>query len=79
MVAGVILVFIPAVGQFVVPDLLGGAKIDLLGNAIQRQFGASRDWPFGSAIACSAMAVVLLGLWFNARYAAKDNEEAGLL
>ena len=39
MVAGIILVFIPATGQFVVPDLLGGAKTVMLGNAIQQQFG----------------------------------------
>ena len=47
---GVILTFIPAMGMFVVPDLLGGAKYMLVGNLIQQQFGASRDWPFGAAI-----------------------------
>lgn len=65
MVAGMILVFIPATGQFVIPDLLGGAKTVLLGNAIQQQFGASRDWPFGSAIALVGMLVVLGGLWLQ--------------
>src|SRR5262249_53963288 len=78
MVAGIILVFIPAMGQFVVPDLLGGAKTVMLGNAIQQQFGASRDWPFGSAIAFVGMAVVMLGLFFYARSAAKNGQE-GLL
>ncbi|MGC4000896.1 MAG: ABC transporter permease [Anaeromyxobacter sp.] len=78
MVAGMILVFIPATGQFVIPDLLGGAKTVLLGNAIQQQFGGSRDWPFGSAIALVGMAVVLLGLWLQARVAAAKGEE-GLL
>jgi spermidine/putrescine transport system permease protein len=48
--AGIILVFLPALGQFVVPDLLGGAKTVLLGNLLQQQFGPSRDWPFGAAI-----------------------------
>ena len=62
MVAGIILVFIPATGQFVMPDLLGGAKTVMLGNAIQQQFGSSRDWPFGSAIAFVGMAIVLAGL-----------------
>jgi len=61
--AGSILVFITATGQFVIPDLLGGAKTVLLGNAIQQQFGISRDWPFGSAIACLAMLLVMGGLW----------------
>jgi spermidine/putrescine transport system permease protein len=78
MVAGMILVFIPATGQFVIPDLLGGAKTVMLGNAIQQQFGASRDWPFGSAVALVAMAVVLLGLWFQTRSSARRGEE-GLL
>ncbi len=48
--AGIILVFLPALGQFVVPDLLGGAKTVLLGNLLQQQFGPSLDWPFGAAI-----------------------------
>jgi spermidine/putrescine transport system permease protein len=78
MVAGIILVFIPATGQFVVPDLLGGAKTVMLGNAIQQQFGPSRDWPFGSAIAFVGMSVVLLGLFLQSRYAAGKGEE-GLL
>ncbi|MDX1999127.1 MAG: ABC transporter permease [Thermoanaerobaculia bacterium] len=76
MVAGIILVFIPATGQFVVPDLLGGAKTAMLGNAIQQQFGPSRDWPFGSAIAFVGMAVVMTGLWLNARLAARRGEES---
>jgi spermidine/putrescine transport system permease protein len=78
LVAGMTLVFIPATGQFVIPDLLGGAKTVVLGNAIQQQFGASRDWPFGSAVALVAMAVVLLGLWLQTRTAARRGEE-GLL
>lgn len=66
--AGVILVFLPATGQFVIPDLLGGAKTMLLGNAIQQQFGSSRDWPFGAAIAMVSLALMLAGLWiFNRR------------
>lgn len=67
--AGITLVFVPATGQFVIPDLLGGSKTVLLGNVIQQQFGASRDWPFGSAIATAAMLVVLGALWFHARIA----------
>src|SRR3989454_7114735 len=75
LVAGSILVFLPATGQFVIPDLLGGAKTALLGNAIQQQFGASRDWPFGSAVATAALLLVLLGLWFQARF--NDPKGAG--
>lgn len=74
MAAGIVLVFVPATGQFVIPDLLGGSKTVLLGNVIQQQFGASRDWPFGSAVATVAMIIVLLVLWFNARVAKRRGE-----
>ncbi len=62
LVAGAILVFVAATGQFVIPDLLGGARTVLLGNAIQQQFGASRDWPFGAAIATLSLILVMLCL-----------------
>src|SRR6266571_4623465 len=74
LIAGCVLVFLPATGQFVIPDLLGGAKTTLLGNAIQQQFGSSRDWPFGSAIAVAALALVLGGLWIQARFAGRKGE-----
>lgn len=73
LVAGAVLTFVPATGQFVIPDLLGGSKTVMLGNLIQQQFGPSRDWPFGSAVALLAMALVLAGLWFYARSAARDD------
>jgi spermidine/putrescine transport system permease protein len=75
LVAGVILVLIPAMGQFVIPDLLGGGKTVMLGNAISQQFGPSQDWPFGSAIAFLGMGSVMIGLWFYARYAAEKGGE----
>jgi ABC-type spermidine/putrescine transport system permease subunit I len=49
MIAGSILVFIPAMGMFVVPDLMGGAKTILVGNLIRNQFLVARDWPFRAA------------------------------
>jgi spermidine/putrescine transport system permease protein len=63
--AGFFLTFVPALGQYVVPDLLGGAKTAMLGNTIAQQFGASRDWPFGAAISLVAMSLILLGLWLR--------------
>lgn len=63
--AGVFLTFVPALGQYVVPDLLGGAKTAMLGNSIAQQFGASRDWPFGAAISLVAMTLILMGLWIR--------------
>ena len=59
---GIILTFIPAMGMFVVPDLLGGAKYMLVGNLIQQQFGPSRDWPFGAAISMGLMVLTMVGL-----------------
>jgi spermidine/putrescine transport system permease protein len=48
--AGVILVFVPAIGMFAVTDLMGGARVPLIGNVIQNQFFQARDWPFGAAL-----------------------------
>jgi spermidine/putrescine transport system permease protein len=48
--AGVVLVFIPAIGMFAVTDLLGGAQVPLIGNVIQNQFLQARNWPFGAAL-----------------------------
>lgn len=59
---GVILTFVPAMGMFVVPDLLGGAKYMLVGNLIQQQFGASRDWPFGAALSMGLMVLTMISL-----------------
>lgn len=63
-----ILTFIPAMGVFVVPDLLGGAKYMLVGNLIQQQFGASRDWPFGAAVSFGLMGLTLVGLFAMRRH-----------
>jgi spermidine/putrescine transport system permease protein len=59
VVAGSILVFIPSLGAFVTPDLLGGAKTVMIGNLIQSQFLTARDWPFGSAFSMLLMVAVL--------------------
>jgi spermidine/putrescine transport system permease protein len=65
--AGVLLVFIPCVGTYLIPDLLGGGKTILAGTLIQNQFTAARDWPFGAAVSLALMAVVLTLLWIEAR------------
>lgn len=59
IVAGALLVFVPAVGTFLTSDLLGGARQMLIGNLVQNQFGPARDWPFGSAASFLVMLVVL--------------------
>lgn len=57
--AGSLLVFIPSLGEFLIPDLLGGAKAMLYGNLITEQFLKSRDWPFGSALSVVMMMILL--------------------
>ena len=59
VVAGCLLVFIPALGSFLTSDLLGGAKEILIGNVVQAQFTSARNWPFGSAASFILMALVL--------------------
>jgi spermidine/putrescine transport system permease protein len=65
--AGTILVFIPSLGAFVTPDLLGGAKSMMVGNLIQSQFAVVRDQPFGSAVAFLLSAVILILLAISYR------------
>ncbi len=78
LAAGGVLVFLPASGQFVIPDLLGGARTMLLGNAVQQQFGSGLDWPFGSAIAALGLAAVLAGLWVYARATGRRDRTVAL-
>ncbi|NBN65427.1 ABC transporter permease subunit [Microvirga tunisiensis] len=74
---GCIIVFIPALGNFIVPAVLGGAKSMMLGNLIEQQFLAARNWPFGSALAMLVMAVVLLLLYFAIRQERADPAGSG--
>lgn len=62
---GAVIVFIPALGNFVVPAILGGAKVMMLGNLIEQQFLAARNWPFGSALAMMVMTVMLVLLFIH--------------
>ncbi|MGL5080002.1 MAG: ABC transporter permease [Microcoleaceae cyanobacterium] len=65
IVAGSILVFIPALGAFITPDILGGAKTLMIGNLIQNQFLQARNWPLGSALSTVLMLLVLVPvLWY---------------
>ena len=58
-----VLVFIPCLGAYLTPDLLGGGKSMMIGNLVQNQFTSARDWPFGSALSLALMAIVMLLLW----------------
>lgn len=74
IVTGSILVFTPALGEFLIPDLLGGAKTMLMGNLITEQFLKMRDWPFGSALSAVLMSVVLASLVVIIRMWMKESE-----
>jgi len=67
VVAGCLLVFIPALGTYYIPELLGGGKQMMIGSLIQSQFGSARNWPFGAALAFALLGMVLLGMWLYAR------------
>lgn len=72
VVAGAILVFIPAVGAFVTPDLLGGTKGLMIGNLIQGQFRGRGNIPLGSAISVVLMGIMMIGLIIYTRYGRDD-------
>ncbi|HHC07332.1 MAG TPA: ABC transporter permease [Actinobacteria bacterium] len=60
IIAGSILVFVPSLGAYVTPDILGGAKTTLIGNYVVRQFGAARNWPFGAALSFVILVAMLV-------------------
>lgn len=64
ILAGSILVFIPCLGAYLTPDLMGGGRTVMVGNLVQNQFTTARDWPFGSAVSLALMALTSLLLYF---------------
>ncbi len=74
IIGGSILVFVPCLGAFIAPDLLGGGKKLLLGSLIQFQFSYARNWPFGAAMAMFLLALVIIILIFNARLNRRHRE-----
>ena len=78
MVAGCILVFVPSMGSFLAPDLLGGAKNFMIGSLIEEQFkGNAGNWPFGAAASMILLTMVLIILLFSARQQAKADKAGG--
>jgi spermidine/putrescine transport system permease protein len=71
LIAGSILVFIPALGAYVTPRVLGGGKNLMLGNLIELQFGQGRNWPLGSALSITLLIIVTVALLFYVRNASK--------
>ncbi len=76
IMGGAVIVFIPSVGNFIVPDVLGGAKGLMVGNLVEQQFLSSRNWPFGSALSMMIMAVVLIVLLVAVARARKAGSHA---
>lgn len=72
LIAGSILVFIPSLGAYVIPRVLGGGKNMMLGNLIELQFGAGRNWPLGAAISITLMVLVTLALLVYVRNASRS-------
>jgi spermidine/putrescine transport system permease protein len=72
IVAGSLLVFIPCLGAYLTPDLLGGGRTVMIGNLVQNQFTSARDWPFGSAASLLLMGMVLLLLFAVIRKRGED-------
>jgi spermidine/putrescine transport system permease protein len=71
IVAGSILVFIPALGAYVTPRLLGGGKNMMIGNFIELQFGAGRNWPLGASLSVALLVIVTVALLFYVRASTK--------
>lgn len=75
IVAGSILVFIPTLGAFVTPDLLGGGKDIMIGNLIQNQYVKVRNWPFGSALSFILLIIVLGLLLLYVKFGGREETE----
>ncbi|MBN9053308.1 MAG: ABC transporter permease [Rhizobiales bacterium] len=74
LVAGSILVFIPSLGAYVIPRVLGGGKNMMLGNLIEMQFGSGRNWPLGAAMSITLMALVMVALIVYVRNASRGGD-----
>ena len=77
VIAGSILVFIPAIGAYVTPSVLGGGKNMMLSNLIELQFGQGRNWPLGSALSITVMLIVMVALLVYVRNAGSQEARHG--
>jgi spermidine/putrescine transport system permease protein len=77
VIAGSILVFIPAIGAYVTPSVLGGGKNLMLSNLIELQFGQGRNWPLGSALSITVMMIVMVALLIYVRNAGANEARHG--
>ena len=75
IVAGSILVFVPSLGAYVTPRILGGGKNMMIGNFIELQFGQGRNWPLGAALSLLLLAIVLVALLAYVRATSSDRQD----
>lgn len=72
--AGVLLVFVPAIGMFAITDLMGGANVPMIGNVIQNQFSKARNWPFGAALGIVFTLLFIVSYALIQRRASRSSE-----
>ncbi len=77
IIAGSILVFIPSLGAYVTPRILGGGKSLMLGNLIDLQFGQGKNWPLGAALSITLLVIVTLALLVYVRNASREGASHG--
>lgn len=77
IIAGSILVFIPSLGAYVTPRVLGGGRNLMLGNLIELQFGQGRNWPLGASLSMTLLAIVMVALLVYIRYAGRGGVRHG--
>ncbi|MGE5547022.1 MAG: ABC transporter permease subunit [Solirubrobacterales bacterium] len=77
VIAGSLLVFIPAVGEYVIPDLLGGSDVNMLGKALWDVFALTRDWPSAAALAVAMLAALVLPMAIFQKLQTRAEQESG--
>ena len=74
--AGIILTFIPCMGDFLTAEFLGGPRTYLIGNLVENQFLMAQDWPFGAALTSLLLMFLISGLYFYQKLEAQEIERA---
>jgi spermidine/putrescine transport system permease protein len=78
IVTGVIITFVPALGSFLTPDLLGGTNSQMIANVIERQFKSANDWPFGAALSFVLMYVTFFAIALRAVWNSRARRHRGV-
>lgn len=76
IVSGISMTFLPSISSFVIPDLIGGGKYNMIGNLIEKQFLLLSNWHYGAALSMVLVLMILVSIYFTNRYA---DEEGGQL